>query len=473
MFNSLIRQFFSCIRSCGTTVLVCAGVWFSLRSVAANLILNGGFESGSASWTLQESTVTNSGGYSHSGTYYLQIFPAPYNGHQGFGYQTITIPTNVTAATLSFYWNVSLVHNNVVVNDILTVIVRDPVTFSVLDNLAYFSSASKSAPGNPNYHLALYSLLPYAGSRVNIEFLTYNNPVSGETVFRIDDVSVATSTSPCGCSLSLTNDYVSTPASGSGSFSVFSSNSACLWIASGNSWIHSSDRGTGNGTVSFTYDANNTSIPRTGSIYVLGGVFNITQPGLLAAPAALTPPNGATGVSTTPTLTWLPVTGATHYRVMLSTNSAKMPTDAYATTCTNCPPAGIVGSTDAISYTVPDPFPLGGSTRILKHGTTYYWKVQAWNDSGFAGVYSRVGSFKTAPLVRPVIKEFGLASSTFSVTVPTEPGVNYFLEWKQFLSDSAWITVQSANGDGNDVILSDASATGNNRVYRVRASDAL
>src|ERR1035437_6735041 len=101
MFISLIRQFFSCIRSCGTTVLVCAGVWFSLRSVAANLILNGGFESGSASWTLQESTVTNSGGYSHSGTYYLQIFPAPYNGHQGFGYQTITIPTNVTAATLS------------------------------------------------------------------------------------------------------------------------------------------------------------------------------------------------------------------------------------------------------------------------------------------------------------------------------------------------------------------------------------
>jgi hypothetical protein len=403
---------------------------------------------------------------------YLQIFPAPYNGHQGFGYQTISIPANVTAATLSYYWNVSLVDNNVVVNDSMTVLVRDPVTLGVLENFAYYSSASKSAPGNPNYHLAQFSLASYAGRSVRLDFMTVNNPPSGETVFRIDDVSVVTSTSPCDCALSATNNNLSTPQSGSGSFDIFSTNSACLWVASASSWIHTIDRGTGNGTVNYLYDANSSVVPRTGFINVLGKTFTITQPGLLAAPLSLTPTNGATGVSIAPAFAWSPVTNATQYRLMLATNSARLPADVYVPTCTNCPPAGFVGSTDITNYTAPDPFPLGGgSAHVLKHGTKYYWKVQARNDSGFAGLYSSVASFTTAPVASPVFKALNFADSTFSVTIPTEVGVNYFLERKQFLNDPVWAPVQSGLGDGNDLILSDSNATGPTHVYRIRASE--
>jgi hypothetical protein len=453
-------------------VLVFAAILLSSLARGAELIFNGGFESGSSSWSLQEATVTSSGGYAHSGTSYLQIFPAPYAGHQGIAYQTINVPPGVTAATLSFYWNVSLVDNNVVVNDSMTVLLRDPVIIGVLTNFAYYYSASKSAPGNPNYHLAQFSLVPFAGRSVRLDFMTANNPVSGETVFRIDDVSVVTSTAPCACALSATNNNPSTPESGSGSFNIFSTNSACLWVASASPWIHTSNRGTGNGTINYTYDANNTALPRTGSISVLGYVFSITQPGLLAAPISLTPTNGATGASVTPTLAWSPVIGATRYRLMLATNSGKLPLDVYAGTCTNCPPSGFVGGMYDTNYTAPDPFPVGGSsTHVLKHGTKYYWKVQAWNDSGFAGVYSIVNSFTTAPVASPVIKALNFAGSAFSVTIPTEVGVNYFLERKQSLSDATWVSVQSASGNGNDLVLTDSSATGITEVYRVRANE--
>lgn len=458
--------------SLGARIVVCLILLLAWKARSGSLIVNGGFESGSSSWSLQGSSVTSTGGYARSGSSYLEIFPAPYAGHQGFAYQTISIPANVTAATLSYYWNVSLVYSSVVADDILTVLVRDPVNFGVLENLKFISSASKSAPGNPNFRLAQHSLLAYAGRTVRIEFLTFNNPVSGNTVFRIDDVSVVTSTSPCGCSLSATSDNRTTPQQGSGSFTVFSSNSACYWTASSSAWIYTSARGVGTLPVNYTYDANTSSLARTGSISVLGSVFMITQPGLMPTPISMTPTNGAIGVSVTPTLNWSPVSGATHYRVLLSTSEAKLPWDSYATTCTNCTQDGFVGSTYIPSYSAPAPFPVdNGSTRVLKHSSRYYWKVQAWKGSGFAGVYSSVYSFTTAPIAQPVIRNPKLEGSTFSVTVATEVGVNYSLERKQFVTDSAWKSVDSGKGMGEDIILSDPSGTGITRVYRVVASE--
>jgi len=457
----------------GVLAGILAITWLSPLARGANLIVNGGFENGSSPWKMQEATNTSAGAYAHSGTSYLQILPLPYAGHQGNCNQTISIPANVTAATLAYYWNVSQL-NNSVVNDSLTVLVRDPVNFSVLENFAYYSSANRSAPGNPNYHLAQFSLLPYAGRSVRLDFITANDPVSGVTVFRIDDVSVLTSTSPCNCALGATNNTLSTPQSGSGSFDIFSTNSACLWVPTSSSWIHASSKGTGNGVINYTYDANTSTSPRTGAINALGHVFTITQPGLLAAPGSLTPANGAIGVSIKPALAWAPVAGATQYRLMLTTNAGKLPLEAYASTCTNCAPAGFVGSTDITNYTAPNPFPLGGGTsHVLKHGTKYYWKVQAWNDNGFAGVYSSMSSFTTAPITSPVMKTFDLAGSNFSITLATEVGVDYFLERKESLSDPVWTPVQSGSGNGNDVILYDSNATGTSKLYRVRASDSL
>jgi hypothetical protein len=112
---------------------------------------------------------------------------------------------------------------------------------------------------------------------------------------------------------------------------------------------------------------------------------------------------------------------------------------------------------------------------VLRHNTQYYWKIQAWNDSGFAGMYSSVGWFTTAPVARPTIATPRLMGTSFSVAVFTELGVNYSLEYKQSLCGQAWIPVQggSGSGTGNQIILTDPSATWSARVYRISAAETL
>lgn len=80
-----------------------AAILLNLHASGAELIRNGGVEAGSAPWGLQGASVTSAGGYAHSGGAYLQIIP-DYN--QAYGYQANSIPANVTAATLTFYWSV-------------------------------------------------------------------------------------------------------------------------------------------------------------------------------------------------------------------------------------------------------------------------------------------------------------------------------------------------------------------------------
>ena len=68
----------------------------------------------------------------------------------------------------------------------------------------------------------------------------------------------------------------------------------------------------------------------------------------LAAPALSVPSSGATGVSTTATLSWTTVTGNAGYRIMVATSSAVLPTDPTVGTCSGCT---INGTTSAASYT--------------------------------------------------------------------------------------------------------------------------
>jgi hypothetical protein len=69
--------------------------------------------------------------------------------------------------------------------------------------------------------------------------------------------------------------------SGFGSFTVTAS-VGCAWTGLVNqAWIHTSSSGRGNGTVSYTVDANMSTSSRTGTIVVQGQAFAITQ----AAPA--------------------------------------------------------------------------------------------------------------------------------------------------------------------------------------------
>ncbi|TSA16360.1 hypothetical protein D4R75_13585, partial [bacterium] len=93
----------------------------------------------------------------------------------------------------------------------------------------------------------------------------------------------------------------------------------------------------------------------------------------LAAPALATPADGATGVALTTTLSWTAVTGATTYRIQLSTSSG------FTTTIVN------------------DSTLTGTSRQVgpLSNGTLYYWRVSAANAGGTSS-YSSTRSFTTS-----------------------------------------------------------------------------
>jgi subtilisin family serine protease len=100
------------------------------------------------------------------------------------------------------------------------------------------------------------------------------------------------------------------------------------------------------------------------------GDFNAPLP--LAAPVLSSPANGSTGISTSPTLNWSASSGATGYRVQVSTSSTFGTLTVPEVT------------TSAITATVSG----------LAAGTTYFWRVAAVN--GTETVWSASRSFTTA-----------------------------------------------------------------------------
>ncbi len=91
-------------------------------------------------------------------------------------------------------------------------------------------------------------------------------------------------------------------------------------------------------------------------------------PSVPGVPGSPSPASGSTGVSTTPTLTWGAVSGATSYDVYAGTSSSPALAGNIATTSFN--------------------------PGTLSAGTTYYWRVVAKNSSGSTS--SAVWSFTTA-----------------------------------------------------------------------------
>lgn len=98
-----IKQF---TRGFSTLAIMALAVLSLLSARATELIVNGGFESGSSPWTLSGGvTASANGGFARSGTYFAW-FGGAVNENDA-GYQTITIPSTATAATLSFYLNIN------------------------------------------------------------------------------------------------------------------------------------------------------------------------------------------------------------------------------------------------------------------------------------------------------------------------------------------------------------------------------
>jgi regulation of enolase protein 1 (concanavalin A-like superfamily) len=198
---------------------------------------------------------------------------------------------------------------------------------------------------------------------------------NGSTAARTGTLTVAgqaftVSQQGASCSFTLSASGQSFPVTGGSGSVGITGGSGCAWTAaSGASWVAVTPAsGSGSGTASYTLGAN-TGAARSATLTIAGTAYTVSQAGVAApsAPASPTPAAGATGVSTTPTLTWT-ASGATSYAVRFGTAN---------------PPAQVATGLTAASY----------APAALAAGTTYYWQAVATN--AFGSTSGPVWSFTT------------------------------------------------------------------------------
>ncbi|MFZ1007509.1 MAG: hypothetical protein WAN65_11765, partial [Candidatus Sulfotelmatobacter sp.] len=140
-------------------------------------------------------------------------------------------------------------------------------------------------------------------------------------------------------------------------------------------------------------------------------ILNFTTLSTLPQPTVLSPSSGATGVSTTPTLTWNAVPNAESYRLMGATNAAALPTDPTSATCgTGC----VLNVTPTGTSYTPD-------AGTLAPNTLYYWQVHARSSLQY-GAWSVVSNFTTSPAT---VNDFALQVTPSSQSLPQSGSVGY------------------------------------------------
>ena len=152
---------------------------------SSQLIVNPGFESGSANWTSSSGVITNSSSYpAHSG-----VGKAKLNGY-GYArtdtlYQQVNVPVNACSANLSFWLNITTREGATTsAYDTLTVTVRSTAG-TLLGTLATYSNVDKST----GYVQKTLNLLPFKGKTVRLQFQGVED-YSLATWFLVDDVNL-------------------------------------------------------------------------------------------------------------------------------------------------------------------------------------------------------------------------------------------------------------------------------------------
>ena len=70
--------------------------------------------------------------------------------------------------------------------------------------------------------------------------------------------------------------------------------------------------------------------------------------------------------------------------------------------------------------------------------------------------------------VSPLITSLGWNTATLMLTVPTEVGPTYVLEYKDSLEDTQWNVLTTIAGTGLPIPITDNGLTNTTRFYRVR-----
>jgi hypothetical protein len=185
---------------------------------------DGGFESATASgnsapgWTATSTTsgfnvIQKGGAYPHSGSNYAQM--GGNNSQTDTLIQTVSIPSNATAASLTFWANIVTTETGTTAYDKLTVEIHNssgtllatPLTLSNLD------ATSSNNTNGTYFQPAAISLATYNGQTIEIEFKAVNGSVS-PTTFRIDDVSLMVTTPGTGGDTTPPTASITAPSNG-------------------------------------------------------------------------------------------------------------------------------------------------------------------------------------------------------------------------------------------------------------------
>ena len=177
-------------------------------------------------------------------------------------------------------------------------------------------------------------------------------------------------------------------------------------------------------------------------------------------PVLVAPSNGATGISTSATLSWSASIGSTSYSLQYSTSSGFPSEPQTATTTVN----GISGISQNVSG--------------LSSSTKYYWHVKATNSGGTSN-YSSTFSFTTSAAVSPPPAPVLSLPSDGATGVSTSPAIS----WGSSLGAISYRLQISTSQGFSPTVLDDSSLTGTSRqggplsnntkyYWRVRAKNA-
>jgi Zn-dependent metalloprotease len=150
----------------------------------SNLLLNPGFESGAVNWTQTAGVIGTSSGNTHGGTMVAWL-DGYGTTHTDSVYQTVTIPSTVTSATLSFWLKITTAEAPGTAFDTLKVQIRN-TSGTVLATLATYSNLNSGA-----YSQKSFNVTAYKGQTIQVYFVGTEDS-SLATSFFIDDTSLAT-----------------------------------------------------------------------------------------------------------------------------------------------------------------------------------------------------------------------------------------------------------------------------------------
>jgi len=154
-------------------------------AAAQQLIVNPGFENGTAPWSLTAGVLNNSSQEPpHSGAWdaWLDGYGTT---HQDTATQTVTIPSSATTATLSFWLHIDTAETTTTsMFDTLRIQVLNSSN-TVLATLGVFSNLNHAA----GYQQHSFSMINFKGQTVKIRFLGMEDS-SLQTSFVIDDVAL-------------------------------------------------------------------------------------------------------------------------------------------------------------------------------------------------------------------------------------------------------------------------------------------